>query len=144
MPKRTISNTARKAHARAEADFATWLMMAKLGGFDDLPANAQAWLTGYRTRLERMPESGAKLATIQDIYTAYYASMGGTGEAPELARVVARSEAGKHDTKVVELKDVRRDQPAPRPTPPGRTLSPFLIFAGMVAALAAFKFSFGF
>jgi hypothetical protein len=119
-------------------------MMAKLGSFDDLPANAQAWLMGYRTRLERMPESGAKLATIQEIYAAYYASMGGAGEAPELSRVVARSEAVRHDGKVVALKDARPDQAASQPTPSRRALSPFLIFAGMVAALAAFKFSFGF
>jgi hypothetical protein len=31
---------AKKARTKAEADFATWLMMAKLGGFDDLPSNA--------------------------------------------------------------------------------------------------------
>jgi hypothetical protein len=37
----TMSNTsiAKKARTKAEADFATWLMMAKLGGFDDLPSN---------------------------------------------------------------------------------------------------------
>jgi hypothetical protein len=29
---------AHKARAKAEADFATWLMMAKLGSFDDLPS----------------------------------------------------------------------------------------------------------
>lgn len=34
---------------KAEADFATWLVMAKLGGFDDLPSNAQSFLTNYRT-----------------------------------------------------------------------------------------------
>src|SRR5216684_2378451 len=48
------SNTsiAKKARTKAEADFVTWLMMAKLGGFDDLPSNAQSFLTNYRTRLE--------------------------------------------------------------------------------------------
>ena len=53
------SNTiiAKKAHTKAEADFATWLMMAKLGGFDDLPSNAQSFLTNYRTRLETMSEA---------------------------------------------------------------------------------------
>ena len=30
------TSIAKKAHTKAEADFATWLMMAKLGGFDDL------------------------------------------------------------------------------------------------------------
>src|SRR5258706_10034326 len=53
------SNTsiAKKARTKAEADFATWLMMAKLGGFDDLPSNAQSFLTNYRTRLETMSEA---------------------------------------------------------------------------------------
>ena len=40
---------ARKARSKAEADFATWFMLAKLGGFDDLPSNAQSFLTNYRT-----------------------------------------------------------------------------------------------
>jgi hypothetical protein len=44
------SNTsiAKTARAKAEAEFATWLMMAKLGGFDDLPSNAQGFLTDYQ------------------------------------------------------------------------------------------------
>jgi hypothetical protein len=33
------SSIAKKARSKAEADFATWLMMAKLGGFADLPSN---------------------------------------------------------------------------------------------------------
>src|SRR5215218_8572806 len=33
MPKRTSASISKKAHAKAEADFTTWLMMAKLGGF---------------------------------------------------------------------------------------------------------------
>jgi hypothetical protein len=48
------SSIAKKARSKAEADFATWLMMAKLGGFDDLPSNAQSNLTNYRTRRETM------------------------------------------------------------------------------------------
>jgi hypothetical protein len=53
------SNTsiAKRARTKAEADFATWLMMAKLGGFDDLPSNAQGFLTNYRARLETMSEA---------------------------------------------------------------------------------------
>jgi hypothetical protein len=45
------SSIAKKARAKAEADFATWLMMAKLGSFDNLPPNAQKFLTNYRDRL---------------------------------------------------------------------------------------------
>ena len=32
-------------------------MMAKLGGLDDLPSNAQSFLINYRTRLETMSET---------------------------------------------------------------------------------------
>ena len=59
MPKRTSASIAKKAHAKAEADFTTWLMMAKLGGFDDLPPAAQTWLMNYRSRLDaKVPDHG--------------------------------------------------------------------------------------
>src|ERR1700737_3521453 len=54
MSSSSNTSIAKKARTKAEADFATWLMMAKLGGFDDLPSNAQSFLTNYRTRLETM------------------------------------------------------------------------------------------
>jgi hypothetical protein len=57
MSSSSNTSIARKARTKAEADFATWLMMAKLGGFDDLPPNAQSFLTNYRTRLETMSEA---------------------------------------------------------------------------------------
>ena len=50
MSSSSNTSIAKKAHIKAEADFVTWLMMAKLGGFDDLPSNAQSFLTNYRTR----------------------------------------------------------------------------------------------
>jgi hypothetical protein len=53
MASRPSIRIARKARSKAESDFATWLMMAKLGSFDDLPPNAQGFLTNYRARLER-------------------------------------------------------------------------------------------
>lgn len=143
MPKRTSPSIARKAHARAEADFATWLMMAKLGSFDELPANARNWLTSYRTQLEQMQESDARSATIREIYIAYYVEMGGAGQAPAPARSAIRAE-----DKIVELKDARaarmsRAEDRPAPAGAKRSWPPLLIFAGMVAALAAFKFAFG-
>ena len=144
MPKRQSPNVAKKAFAKAEADFATWLMMAKLGSFEDLPPQAQGWLMNYRRRLERMKEAEATRATIQEMYTAYYTEMGGGGEAPVLAGDVARS-----GEKVIALKDFRpatvsRLAGSPAPARSGRSLQPFLIFAGLVAALAAAKFAFGF
>ena len=57
MPSSSNTSIAKKARTKAEADFATWLMMAKLGGFDDLPPNAQSFLTNYRSRLETMSEA---------------------------------------------------------------------------------------
>ena len=41
MASKSNTSIAKKAHSKAETDFATWLMIAKLGGFDDLPSNAQ-------------------------------------------------------------------------------------------------------
>ncbi len=77
------TSIAKKARAKAEADFATWLMMAKLGGFDDLPSNAQSFLTDYRTQLETMSEAESTAAAIREVYSAYYSEMGGVGAAPE-------------------------------------------------------------
>jgi hypothetical protein len=144
MPRRTSASIARKAQAKAEADFATWLMMAKLGSFDDLPADAQAWLMNYRTRLEqKMSEAAATSATIREVFVAYYAEMGGEGEPPNAASISSARD------NVVDLKNeraVRVARAADTTTTerPKRALSPFLIFAGMVAALAAIKFAFGF
>jgi hypothetical protein len=35
MSSSSNTSIAKKARTKAEADFATWLMMAKLGGFDE-------------------------------------------------------------------------------------------------------------
>ena len=42
LASRLNTSIAKKARTKAEANFATWLMMAKLGGFDDLPSKAQS------------------------------------------------------------------------------------------------------
>ena len=54
MASNSSTSIAKKARSKAEADFATWLMMAKLGSFDDLPSKAQSFLMNYRARLETM------------------------------------------------------------------------------------------
>src|SRR4029079_1525228 len=77
------SSIAKKARANAEADFATWLMMAKLGSFDELPSNAQKFLTDYRARLQAMNEADSTALSIREVYSAYYSEMGGEGAAPE-------------------------------------------------------------
>ena len=81
MSASSNARIARKARTKAEADFATWLMMAKLGGFDDLPANAQSFLTNYRSRLETMTEAESTALAIREVYSAYYSEMGGVGAA---------------------------------------------------------------
>src|ERR1700732_3837761 len=77
------SSIAKKARAKAEADFATWLMMAKLGSFDNLPPNAQKFLTNYRDRLQMMSEAESTVLAVREMYSAYYSDMGGVGTAPD-------------------------------------------------------------
>src|SRR5258707_6195745 len=83
MSSSSNTSIAKKAYTKAEADFVTWLMMAKLGGFDDLPSNAQNFLTNYRTRLETMSEAESTAVAVREVYNAYYSEMGGVGAAPE-------------------------------------------------------------
>src|SRR3981189_898723 len=83
MASSSSTSIARKARSKAEADFATWLMMAKLGSFDDLPSNAQKFLTNYRARLEMMSEAESTVLAVREVYSAYYSEMGGVGAAPE-------------------------------------------------------------
>ena len=75
---------ARRADTRARADFATWKMLAKLNGTSSLPAEAQDFLAGYKTLLEKMAEPEASEATIHLIYRSYYGEMGGAGAAPDV------------------------------------------------------------
>lgn len=72
MSSSSNTSIAKKARTKAEADFATWLMMAKLGGFDDLPSNAQSFLTNYRARLETMSEADSTALAVREVYSAYY------------------------------------------------------------------------
>jgi hypothetical protein len=118
-------------------------MMAKLGGFDDLPPNAQSFLTNYRTRLETMSEAESTALAVREVYSAYYSEMGGAGAAPEPKARSATTEA-----KVVRLQ--RRPKPQPglsaarhstRPRPMIlKSLPALLIFASMVALIVAYRF----
>jgi hypothetical protein len=135
------SGIARKARRKAEADFATWLMMAKLGGFDELPPNAQSFLTGYRTRLETMSEAESTALAIREVYAAYYSEMGGEGAAPE-----PQVRKLREDGDVVQLQ--KRPKPQSRPAAARHSISPttrktsraLLIFAGMVALIVLYKY----
>ena len=138
MPSK--SSIARKARTKAEADFATWLMMAKLGGFDELPPNAQGFLTDYRTRLQSMNEAESTAIAVREVYSAYYQEMGGEGAAPE-----PQPRKPATETNVVRLQTApkpTRARSAPRPSGPriGKSVRALLIFAGMVAVIVAFKF----
>src|SRR6266480_2536566 len=141
MSSSSNASIAKKARTKAEADFATWLMMAKLGGFDDLPSKAQSFLTNYRTRLETMSEAESTAVAVREVYSAYFGEMGGVGAAPEpKARTpTPQRQAG-------------RFHKAPKP-PPGlsaarhstmpmirKSLPALLIFASMVALIVAYRF----
>ena len=141
MSSSSNTSIAKKARTKAEADFATWLMMAKLGGFDDLPSNAQSFLTNYRTRLETLSEAESTALAVREVYSAYYSEMGGAGAAPE----------PKARTPATERKIVRfRRRPKPQPgqsaarhsTGPmiRKSLPALLIFASMVALIFTYRF----
>ncbi len=135
------ASIAKKARTKAEADFATWLMMAKLGGFDDLPSDAQSFLISYRTRLETMSEAESTALAIREVYSDYYRQMGGVGAAPELkprtkttASRVLRSQ--RQPKRQPGLSAARH---SPRPMI-RRSLPALLIFASMVALIVAYRF----
>jgi hypothetical protein len=133
MPSSSSTSIAKKARSKAEADFATWLMMAKLGSFDDLPSNAQKFLTNYRARLEMMSEAESTVLAVREVYSAYYSEMGGVGAAPEPQARKPTPEGNK-------------PQPAPsaarHSTGPviRKSLPALLIFASMVALIVTYRF----
>ncbi|MFC0242122.1 hypothetical protein [Rhodopseudomonas telluris] len=149
MAAKPSTTIARRARTRAEADFATWLMMAKLGSFDTLPENAQKVLNGYRERLDRMSEIESKAIAVRETYQAYYSDMGGTGDAPEPEpRTLPPNEAQVDN--VVRFQKPPKAKPAPvRPADRGARAAPasgrkpipaLLIFAALVAIVVAWKF----
>jgi hypothetical protein len=141
MASSSSTSIAKKARSKAEADFATWLMMAKLGSFDDLPSNAQKFLTNYRARLEMMSEAESTVLAVREVYSAYYSEMGGMGAAPE-------PRARKSTTKgnVVRFQRPPKPQPAPSATRNStgpmirKSLPALLIFASMVALIVTYRF----
>jgi hypothetical protein len=140
MSSSANASIAKKARTKAEADFTTWLMMAKLGGFDDLPSNAQSFLTNYRTRLETMSEAESTALAVREVYSAYFSEMGGVGAAPE-----PKARTPTTEGKAVRFQ--RRPKPqaglsdARRSTRPIRkSLRALLIFGSMVALIVAYRF----
>jgi hypothetical protein len=141
MSSSSNTSIAKKARTKAEADFATWLMMAKLGGFDDLPSNAQSFLTNYRTRLETMSEAESTAVAVREVYSAYYSQMGGVGAAPEpKARTpTAEGHVGRFQRgpRPQESLSVARHSAMPMIR---KSLPALLIFASMVALIFASRF----
>lgn len=141
MSSSSNTSIAKKARKKAEADFATWLMMAKLGGFDDLPSNAQSFLTNYRTRLETMSEAESTALAVREVYSAYYSEMGGVGAAPE-----PKARTPTTQGKVVRFQRRPKSQPglsaARHSTGPmiRKSLPALLIFASMVALIVTYRF----
>jgi hypothetical protein len=139
MSSSSNTSIAKKARTKAEADFAIWLMMAKLGGFDDLPSNAQSFLTNYRARLETMSEAESTALAVREVYSAYYSEMGGVGAAPE-----PKARPPTTEGKVVRFQ--KRPKPglsaARHPTRPmiRKSLPALLIFASMVALIVTYRF----
>ena len=137
MASSSSTSIAKKARSKAEADFATWLMMAKLGSFDDLPPNAQKFLTNYRARLETMSEAESTVLAVREVYGAYYAEMGGVGAAPE-----PRARKPTPEGNVVRSRRPPKPQSAARKsTRPTirKSLPALLIFASMVALIVIYK-----
>ena len=133
------SSIARKARSKAEADFATWLMMAKLGSFDDLPSNAQSFLINYRARLDVMSEAESTALAVREVYGAYYSEMGGVGAAPE-----PKARTPTTGDKVARFQRRPQRQPAAsaarNSTWLRKSLPALLIFAGMVALIVIYRF----
>jgi hypothetical protein len=132
------SSIAKKARSKAETDFATWLMMAKLGSFDDLPSNAQGFLISYRARLETMSEAESTLLAVREVYSAYYSEMGGVGTAPD-----PRARKPTTEGKLVRLQKPPKSPPSVayswiRPAI-RESLPALLIFASMAALIVAYK-----
>ena len=136
MPTKSNNRIAKKARKKAEADFPTWLMIAKLGGFEDIPTNAQSFLIKYRARLETMGEAESTEIAIREVYSAYYVEMGGVGEAPE---PTAQSSDGK--TVQLQMGAAKHDVPAASQSTRSRIqifLPALLLFASMLALLLSF------
>jgi hypothetical protein len=138
-------NVSTISRARAEADFATWSMMAKLGSFSDLSSDAQRFLTSYQQRLATMDEKAAAAATIDEIDAAYLADMKNNrnGTAADYADLDTAKEAD-----VIQLKEAKRvrasrDAARTSSTTGKRPLPAGLIFLGLVVAIVAYRFLTG-
>lgn len=142
MPSTTDSNLeiAKRANDEARADFATWLMMAKLKSLDALPQEAQTFYAGYLALLARgkQSEPAAAEETIQVVYRSYYSRMGGTGAAPAI-KAASRPRPMPDDNRsnVTPFRRIKPNTPPPREK---RKLPVALIFIGLVVLAVAWRY----
>ena len=142
---------ARRADTRARADFATWKMLAKLNGTSSLPAEAQNFLAGYKTLLDKMAEPEASEATIQSIYRSYYGEMGGAGTPPDV-KAHMNGQGNGHGPVADNVTAFKRPAPKPAKTahrtahqtaggPPAKPRLPVaLIFICLVIVYASVRY----
>lgn len=142
MPAKTDSNLeiARRAHDEARADFATWLIMAKLNSIDALPQQSQDFFAGYRALLARgkVAEAAAAETTIQLVYRSYYSRMGGTGTAP-IPPTAPKARPMPDDLGGDNVTPFRKIKPPP-PKPEKKKLPVALIFIGLIVLAVAWKY----
>jgi hypothetical protein len=138
---------ARRADTRARADFATWKMLAKLNGTSSLPAEAQDFLAGYKTLLEKMAEPEASEATIHLIYRSYYGEMGGAGTAPDVKAQLNGQGSGQGNGRGPVADNVtafKRPAPKPAKTAAGPSAKPrlpvALIFICLIIVYASVRY----
>jgi hypothetical protein len=143
MPAKTDSNNdiAKRANAKARADFATWLMMAKLGSIEVLPGEAQNFLAGYRQLLAqaKASEKAASEITIQLIYTSYYSAMGGTGTPPDIKLAGAIPPMPERTDNVTPFRKIAKPD-APKGPPKKRPLPVGLIFIGLILLAVGYNY----
>lgn len=142
MPATTDSNLeiAKRANDEARADFATWLMMAKLNSIDALPQESQSFFAGYRALLARgkQAESTAAEATVQLVYRSYYSRMGGTGTAPIIKTAPrTRTMPDNYGDNVTPFRKIKPNPPPPREK---KKLPVALIFIGLVALAVLYRY----
>ena len=128
---------ARRADTKARTDFATWKMMAKLNGASALPTEAQNFLASYKGLLDKMPEAEATDTTINLMYHAYYAEMGGHGTPPDIQ---SQPKEPIRDN-VTAFRRPAPQRPKNRTGPNGKPRLPVaLIFMGLVVVYVGFRY----
>jgi hypothetical protein len=141
MPATTDSNLeiAKRANDEARADFATWLMMAKLNSIDALPQDAQAFFAGYRALLARgkTTEAAAADTTIRIVYQSYFLRLGGTGTPPDIKSAPRTRQMPDNHDNVTPFRKIKPNAPPPREK---KKLPVALIFIGLIVLAVAWHY----